>query len=276
MHAQSVAVERRVLFYPFQARNPSKRGSPMSESGDENEEDVEAEDVEDEEKFSTSWFEGDGQGELEVGFKDYEITASPNDFNITTIVDFVNRGTFVIPGFQRNYVWDIKRASKLIESLLIGSPIPQLFLYEEKRNSLLVIDGQQRLMSIYYFVKGRFPRRTKRPMLRRIIAEHRTIPPHIMADDFYFQKFNLDLKAKDGRETSTFHGKNYDTLEDYQAVLDLRTVRNIVIKQTAPEEERASSVFEIFNRLNTGGVNLRPQEIRSSSTTQLSPRYSTG
>jgi hypothetical protein len=44
----------------------------------------------------------------------------------------------------------------------------------------------------------------------------------------------------------------------------MRTIRNVVVKQTAPEEDRDSSVFEIFNRLNTGGVNLRPQEIRSS------------
>ena len=217
------------------------------------------------EQTSKSWFDGTGEEEeeLNVTFKDYEITSSPNDFNITTIVDFVNRGIFVIPGFQRNYVWDIKRASRLIESLIVGLPIPQLFLYEEKRNSLLVIDGQQRLMSIYYFLKGRFPKRSKRPELRRIMAENRTIPDRIMADDTYFQKFNLDLKSRDGRTLSPFHGKNYETLEE-SAVLDLRTVRNMVIKQNLPEEERASSVFEIFSRLNTGGVNLRPQEIRSS------------
>jgi uncharacterized protein with ParB-like and HNH nuclease domain len=50
-----------------------------------------------------------------------------------------------IPGFQRNYVWDIKRASKLIESIIIGIPIPQIFLFEEDRNKFIVIDGQQTL-----------------------------------------------------------------------------------------------------------------------------------
>ena len=212
-----------------------------------------------------AWFDNEGDEDANiVDLKDYDITASPNDFNINTIVDFVRKGIFVVPGFQRNYVWDIKRASKLIESLLVGLPIPQLFLYEEKRNSFLVVDGQQRLMSIFYFLSGRFPRREKRPALRRIMSEHKALPASILSDDAYFQKFNLSLKSKSGHQTSPFHGKNYNTLGEYSTVLDLRTVRNIVIKQNAPVEDRDSSVFEIFNRLNTGGVNLRPQEIRSS------------
>ena len=46
-----------------------------------------------------------------------------------------------IPGFQRNFVWDRARSSKLIESLILGLPVPQLFLYEQSRNRFLVIDG---------------------------------------------------------------------------------------------------------------------------------------
>ena len=92
---------------------------------------------------------------------EYDIIASPNDFNIGTIFNFINSGVVKIPGFQRNFVWDVKRASKLIESIIIGLPIPQIFLYEQSRNHFLVIDGQQRLMSIYYFINQRFPRRER-------------------------------------------------------------------------------------------------------------------
>jgi len=73
--------------------------------------------------------------------KEYDITASPNDFNMSTMFSFIESGAVKIPGFQRNYVWDVKRASKLIESIIIGLPIPQIFLYEEERNKFLVIDG---------------------------------------------------------------------------------------------------------------------------------------
>ena len=210
------------------------------------------------------WFTDDGSDDDDSSFKDYDITASPNDFNIRTIVDFIDAGPVKIPGFQRNYVWDIKRASKLIESILIGLPIPQIFLYEEGRNSFLVIDGQQRLMSVYYFVKGRFPRRAQRPAIRRIMAEKGTLPLEVLSNDTYFQKFNLYLPGPETTHRSRFHRLNFDTLGDDQTTFNLRTIRNVIIKQNAPEEERDTSVFEIFNRLNTGGVNLRAQEIRTS------------
>jgi uncharacterized protein with ParB-like and HNH nuclease domain len=211
-----------------------------------------------------SWFEGDDSVIEDTSFKDYQITATPNDFNIKTIVDFVESGVVKIPGFQRNYVWDIERASRLIESLLMGLPIPQIFLYEQARNSFLVIDGQQRLMSIYYFVNGRFPRKDKRIELRHIFAESGKIPTEIFEDDKFFSKFNLHLAAQTGKGSSRFHDQNYATLGDFKTALDLTVIRNIIIKQTAPEEDRDSSIFEIFNRLNTGGVNLTAQEIRAS------------
>src|SRR5690242_15277602 len=97
----------------------------------------------------------------EARIREYDISASPNDFNVLTIMSFLESGRVKIPAFQRNYVWDVKKASKLIESIIIGLPIPQIFLFEESRNNFLVIDGQQRLMSIYYFIKRRFPVKEK-------------------------------------------------------------------------------------------------------------------
>ena len=95
----------------------------------------------------------DAEDKDELQIEEYDISASPNDFNVMTLHSFVDSGSVRIPGFQRNFVWDIGRSSRLIESLILGLPVPQLFLYEQERNRFLVIDGQQRLMSIYYFIK---------------------------------------------------------------------------------------------------------------------------
>jgi uncharacterized protein with ParB-like and HNH nuclease domain len=108
---------------------------------------------------NTDWFEDYAESADDIQVGEYDITAAPNDFNVLTINSFLESGAVRIPGFQRNYVWDLGRASKLIESLILGLPVPQVFLYEVERNRFLVIDGQQRLMSIYYFVKQRFPRK---------------------------------------------------------------------------------------------------------------------
>lgn len=205
--------------------------------------------------------DSDGNG---ISFTEYEISASPNDFNVRTLFDFIDSGIVKIPGFQRNYVWDIKRASKLIESLLIGIPIPQIFLYEQGKNSFLVIDGQQRYFTIYFFKNKRFPKKEKRFELRTIFNENKGIPENILADSNYFVDFNLSLPEQLPVRQNRFNKKNYSTLsEDDRNALDYRTIRNIIIKQNSPDDGD-SVIFEIFNRLNSGGVNLKPQEIRTS------------
>lgn len=205
----------------------------------------------------------DANDEEDAGYQidEYDLVASPNDFNITTIVDFIKSGVVKIPGFQRNFVWDIKRASKLIESIIIGLPIPQIFLYEQSRNKFLVIDGQQRLMSIYYFVSQRFPRKEKSAELRRVFDERGIIPDEILFSDKYFTSFNLNLPENLPKQPNKFNKLNYSTLgEDYQTAFNLRTIRNIIVKQLSPRGD--TSMYEIFNRLNSGGTNLTPQEIR--------------
>ncbi|WP_417351655.1 DUF262 domain-containing protein [Flavobacterium alkalisoli] len=209
------------------------------------------------------WFENDNSEELGYSFKEYDVTSTPNDFNSKTIIDFIESGLFKIPGFQRNYVWDIKRASKLIESIIIGLPIPQVFLYEEGKNSYLVVDGQQRLLTIFFFYKKRFPRKEKRFELRQIFDENGHFPDEVLHNDVYFEDFKLNLNDRSQSQSNKLHGLNYSTLGDFKTSFDLRTVRNIMIKQNFPDDDD-SAMFEIFNRLNSGGVILKPQEIRTS------------
>ena len=207
------------------------------------------------------WIEQEDEGEFEYPVE-YNVSSTPNDFNVRTIFDFVSSGIVKIPGFQRNYVWDKKKASKLIESLIMGLPVPQVFFYEKAKNDFLVIDGQQRLMTVYYFLKKRFPRTEKRAELRRIFDEQGTIPDRILSDDNYFDNFNLKLGARLLERPNRLEDLNYDTLDKSdRTTLELRTIRCVVIKQYDPKDD--SSMYEIFYRLNTGGVNLTPQEIRA-------------
>jgi uncharacterized protein with ParB-like and HNH nuclease domain len=209
------------------------------------------------------WFDDYAQEIDDFQIDEYDLTATPNDFNVITIYNFIERGAVKIPGFQRNYVWDIIRASKLIESLVLGLPVPQIFLYEKSRNSFLVIDGHQRLMSIYYFIKQRFPRKEKRVDLRIIFSKHGCIPDEILYDDHYFSGFKLNLPERLPEHPNKFKGLNYSTLGDYKTQFELRPIRNVIIKQNVPKDDD-SATYEIFSRLNTGGINLSPQEIRAS------------
>lgn len=209
------------------------------------------------------WYSDDSEEEVGYSFKEYDVTSTPNDFNTKTIIDFIESGLFKIPGFQRNYIWDIKRASKLIESVIIGLPIPQVFLYEEGKNNYLVVDGQQRLLSLYFFNKKRFPKKEKRFELRQVFEEQGKFPDEYLHNDEYFEDFKLKLNEPGQPQRNKLDGLSYPTLGEFKNSFDLRTVRNIMIKQNFPTDDD-SAMFEIFNRLNSGGVILKPQEIRTS------------
>lgn len=206
--------------------------------------------------------------EEEITIRPYEVDCLPNDYNITTLISLIERGYMKIPSFQRNYVWKKEMASKFIESIIIGLPIPQLFLFEKERNNFLVIDGQQRLVTIYLFKKQRFPKNdVGRSIIRKYLSFGKQIPDSELASD-NFEEFKLKLPSTTAQKNQ-LDKLQYDTLStikdyDFKGEFDFnRTIRTITIKQIAPCEDD-SSMFEIFSRLNSGGVMLKPQEIRMS------------
>ena len=197
---------------------------------------------------------------------EYDITSSPRDLTPASIVDMIESKIIEIPFFQRNYVWDIKKASKLIESLILGLPVPELFFYSvgDENSTYKIIDGQQRLLSIYLFIKGRFPKNNDaRILLGRKINNSEDLVS-FFADNKYFQDFDLQLNSQEG-ESCRYQGLKYQTLDkDTQIKFRLRRyLRTVVVRQNKPNDND-SSMFEIFNRLNTGGTALNNQEIRAS------------
>lgn len=206
--------------------------------------------------------------EEEITIKPYEVDCLPNDYNVTTLVSLIERGYLKIPSFQRNYVWKKDMASKFIESIIIGLPIPQLFLFERGRNNFLVIDGQQRLVTVYLFKKQRFPKNDiGRGIIRKYLSVGEQIPDAELSGD-NFEDFKLKLPNTTA-EKNPLNGLKYDTLStidnyDFKGEFDYnRTLRTITIKQIAPSDDD-SSMFEIFSRLNSGGILLKAQEIRMS------------
>ena len=83
------------------------------------------------------------EGEVYVTF---DIATYPSDFTLAGIYQMWKDKDIVIPDFQREFVWSIKQSSLLIESFLLGLPVPPVFFYIDEDNSNLVIDGQQRIL----------------------------------------------------------------------------------------------------------------------------------
>lgn len=95
--------------------------------------------------------------ELEVEEKARTIYVDKRDWPIDAICNRIQQGELELqPEFQRQYVWDDKRASLFVESILMGLPTPVIYLAEDQEGKLLTIDGQQRLKSIYRFWRNEF------------------------------------------------------------------------------------------------------------------------
>lgn len=169
--------------------------------------------------------------DLEIDNAPYEIRSQGADFTLELFAQKIDAKEIVVPPFQRNYVWPQKKASKLIESFLLGLPVPQVFLYQEaSKRDLLVVDGQQRLLTTNYFFKNNLAGNSAPFRLRGV-------------------------KQK-------WEGKTFDELEEG----DKRRLKNYILRATIFEQVNPAddkSVYEIFERLNTGGMALTEQEVRN-------------
>jgi hypothetical protein len=169
---------------------------------------------------------------------EFDIATYPSDLTLSVIHEMWKEKDITIPSFQRNFVWNIKQSSLLIESFLLGLPVPQVFFYIDSDNKNLVIDGQQRIMSVVYFFEGYFG--TENMQGRRAV-------------------FRLSGLS----EGSPYAGKKFtDLITQQQRKLRGAVLRAVNIKQLAPINQSAS-MFHIFERLNTGGTPLKAQEIRN-------------
>lgn len=163
----------------------------------------------------------------------YDINTYGTDFPVDGLVSRFERKDIYQPSFQRNFVWTHKQASKFIESILLGLPIPSVFFYrEENTRRHIIIDGLQRLTALHAFRTGAYPGTDK--------------------------EFALRYVRKD------FNNCTFETLgNEHQRRFEDATIHAIIIQQFAPDDDR-SSVYHIFQRLNSSGTPLSPQEMRTA------------
>lgn len=168
----------------------------------------------------------------------YDITSYGIDFDVDGLVNRINKGNIFIPPFQRNFVWKLPESSRLIESLLLGLPVPGIFLAQEAdTGKMLVIDGQQRLLSLLYFFKGVF----------------KPVP-----DETHQRVFKLS------KVQPQYEGKTFENLDSKDRMnLENCVIHATVVKQDSPADND-TSIYHIFERLNSGGRKLSPQEIRTA------------
>ena len=149
---------------------------------------------------------------------------------------FLAEDLVVEPDFQRHYIWDAGRASRYIESLLTGIPTPAIFVAEEMDDSWVVVDGHQRLGTLFRFML---------PLLREK-------PPSFVPTS--------PLKLSGLEVLTDLNGRDISALSiDDRRKLWETALNFTIIPKTAHEDMK----YEMFARLNLGSANLNPQELRN-------------
>lgn len=168
--------------------------------------------------------------DLHLPMKDREILTAAADPEVGALHRSHKRGQLILqPDFQRQYVWDRKKASRLVESVLLRVPLPIIYLSQQPDRKEYVIDGQQRLTSLFSFIDGRFP----------------SGEPFKLTGLTAFEELNKLGFADIG--------------EDFQNRIERYSVRTVTLLSQSDSDLK----FEIFERLNTGSEPLNDMELRN-------------
>lgn len=174
--------------------------------------------------------------------EDQELSANDDLYNITswgadmTLMDIImsyQNGDIVKPELQRKYVWDRKEASRFIESILLGLPVPSVFLANSLDYQKLIVDGYQRIMTIVDYYNGIWS-----------------------GDGRPFNLYNTDMINERWRNR-TYKELSAEDQRRYR----MYTIHAIIFEQKQPRSD--SGFYQIFERINTSGKSLNPQEIRN-------------
>ena len=177
------------------------------------------------------------ESEMDSDYSDdslFNISSWGADLSFRELISMYKDDELVKPELQRKYVWDRSEASRFIESILLGLPVPSIFL-AQSGSQKLIVDGYQRIMTVYDYVE------------RGVFS----------AEDKVFRLINSEKINKRWRN------KVFSELTiDEQRKIKSTTIHAIIFEQREPKNDD-SSMYQIFERINTSGRSLTPQEIRN-------------
>lgn len=178
--------------------------------------------------------------DIEVPFEPSKIDIVVKPMSIGSLLSRLeNNELDLTPDFQRQAnLWDMKRKSRLIESVLLRIPLPSFYFSENSEGMYSVVDGLQRLCTLFHFMSHEELNRVTRPVP--------TLGPFRLSDLQYLKELE---------------SKSFNDLERpfQRRLTELEITANVIRANTPPAVK-----FNVFARLNQGGMPLNAQEIRNA------------
>jgi len=192
-------------------------------------------------------------------------------FNLKALISFIERNRVAVPEFQRGYVWKVPQVKKLFDSLIKKYPIGSFILWQTRQkidartvdgkdlrsNKFLILDGQQRLLSLYYLCR------------QKIFAQHEVRDRfHDICDNRYSQLIDFDkfFIAKDNKERFLNYDRRIASKEIKLQKLWGLIGRNYMFPVIIISLDNYNHAIEIFERINQAGTKLATESIFLSET----------
>ncbi|MCY6483796.1 DUF262 domain-containing protein [Clostridium aestuarii] len=197
------------------------------------------------------------------------VTQYKSDLAFKTLIDGFNDLLYVIPKYQRKYIWSKEQVENLAISLIRGLPIPPIYVYRNEKKQMEILDGQQRILSLFLYYKGKYIKNSTNTQveLQRLMSDDRLNRAEIsfeklLEDQYPLKDVTYELKYREEDKEKVIDIR-YDKLpKEIRRTVDFTTISVIEIKVDA-ENQKNRILYKVFQNLNSGGTELKNQELRN-------------
>lgn len=190
-----------------------------------------------------------------IGIQQYK-----TDIGFRTLVEGVNDNLYIVPKYQRKYRWTKEQVISLVESLICGLPIPPIYTCRNEKNQLEILDGQQRVMSLFFYYIGYYLNKKKNSSINfsELVIGTNSFQDALMSQ-FELEELHIQIEGNENKLVSVDYAKLPAEMKrrvDYTSI----TIIEIRIDN---KEQQPSILRQIFANLNKGGSLLSLQEQRN-------------
>ncbi len=193
-------------------------------------------------------------------WKGVSIQQYKTDVGFRTLVEGVNENLYIIPKYQRKYRWSRKQVIALVESLIRDLPIPPIYTCRNQENQLEILDGQQRILSLFFYYIGYYLDKKKKNSVdfSEIQVENCSFK-EALTDQLALEELHIQLKNE---YEEGFNADYRELPVEMKRRIDYTPITVIEIK-IDDERQRTKILRKIFENLNAKGSLLTQQELRN-------------
>lgn len=198
------------------------------------------------------------------------ITQNKTDLGFKTLVEGFDELLYIIPKYQRKYIWTKEQVENLAVSLVRGLPIPPIYVYMNEKKQMVILDGQQRMLSLLLYYKGKYIKNKSNTQieLQKLMSNEdlkngKKTFSEVLEETYELKDTEYNLRYIENNEEKII-SINYSGLPlDIRRTLNFTNISVIQIKVNGDLDEQSRVLYKVFENLNSAGTPLKNQELRN-------------